>query len=81
MIPEEAIEAATFAIYQANSPHAAAFQIGDYRPDAIAALKAAGPILMSQAWDEGYETYSRDEEDSYWGPRAVTRPNPYRSQA
>lgn len=37
-------------------------------------------IIQAQAWDEGYETCSRDEEDSYWGPSAVTRPNPYRSQ-
>lgn len=44
-------------------------------------LEAAAPYLKAEAWDEGWDAGSSDETDSYWGPSAVTTPNPYRSQA
>jgi hypothetical protein len=44
-ISDEAVEAAAVAIYQVNKPEGRDFEIGDYRPDARAALEAAAPLL------------------------------------
>jgi hypothetical protein len=36
----------------------------------------AAQNMLAEAWEQGYNAATSDEEDSYWGP-AVTTPNPY----
>ena len=75
MISDEAVEAAAKAYHRALRQRKTG-------PNALLeALDAAAPYLKAEAWDEGWEAGSDDETDSYWGPRSVTTPNPYRSQA
>lgn len=82
MIPEAAVEAAARGVHSALGFGAWDDRFAEvYFRAARAALEAAEPYMLAEGWDEGYEACSRDEENSYWGSRAVTTPNPYRSQA
>lgn len=80
-IPDEAVEAALEAMEDM------AFLINGelgtvYRHDAIrAALEAAAPFLMGQAWDEGAES-TRDFQNRFWAAEDLALPpaNPYRAE-
>jgi hypothetical protein len=81
-IPDAAVDAAAKAYYDLGfssweGAHEDTREV--QRDDMRAALEAAAPHLMSQAWDEG-EAAGQDNADSNRGYDIEHKRNPYRSQ-
>lgn len=80
MIPAEAVEAAakalrkTFNGYEVERPWDSRDQKTTYHNDAIAALEAAAPCMMAEAWQKGRNAGQMDPYDRY------PATNPYRSE-
>lgn len=77
-ISEEAIEAAAEGlvdhIEQKPWEHMGDHLQSTYRDDARAALEAAAPLLMAQAWDEGCDQAASSNLDA----QECKKHNPYR---
>lgn len=79
MISDEAVEAAAKALrkkfngYKVGRPWDSRDQRTTYRNDAQAALEAAAPHMLAEAWDAAYQSALEDE-----GMDRTTTPNPYR---
>lgn len=80
-IPDEAVEAAAKASYHHNDNEGwdteAKWFKHDFLEDARAQLEAAAPILMAQAWAEGFKQGGPMHDVNYDDPDAHKR-NPYR---
>lgn len=77
-IPNEAIEAAAKGAFKRTHPHGNwSLAISDmrdqYLSEAHAALEAAAPYMLAEAWEQGYEAADYD------APHSIKTDNPYRT--
>jgi hypothetical protein len=78
VIPAEAVEAAAKAAFARTHPHGnfrlAIRELQDrYLSEARAALEAAAPYMLAEAWEEGYTLGYADCANK----QESNRPNPY----
>lgn len=75
MIPDEALDAAVDALVASRLGDHKGINGEEFVEAARAALEAAAPYMLADAWEEGRQA----EEDT--PPLHRAAPNPYRSQA
>lgn len=79
-IPEEAVDAAVDALVASRLGDHKGINGEEFVEAARAALEAAAPHMLAEAWEEG-EVAGQDNRDSNRGYNIEHKYNPYRSQA
>lgn len=74
MIPAEAVEAAIKGFTVRAQDHSTPSTGEVFKECLTAALEAAAPYMLAEAWDAGYEQADSD------APHAIKSENPYRQR-